>query len=98
MPPTIACLSTTCSRAIRAQRAELDAAVGEVLDSGWVVLGPQVEAFEHELAAYLGAAHAVSVANGTDASDARPHRHRSGPGDRVATVANAGGYATTPSG
>jgi dTDP-4-amino-4,6-dideoxygalactose transaminase len=48
-------------------RDELRAAVDEVLAGGSFILGPQVEAFEDELAAYLGARHAVGVANGTEA-------------------------------
>jgi aminotransferase EvaB len=83
------------SRAIDAQRAEIDAAVAEVLDSGWVVLGPQVSAFEEELATYVGAAHAVSVANGTDALTLALTALGCRAGDLVATVANAGAYSTT---
>ncbi len=83
------------SRAIAAQRNELDAAVAEVLDSGWVVLGPHVAAFEQELARFLGVHHAVSVANGTDALTIGLMALGCRPGDHVATVANAGGYATT---
>jgi dTDP-4-amino-4,6-dideoxygalactose transaminase len=56
---------------VRAQyapfRAELEGRIGEVLDSGQFVLGPQVRAFEEAAAAFLGAGHAVGVANGTDA-------------------------------
>jgi dTDP-3-amino-3,4,6-trideoxy-alpha-D-glucose transaminase len=48
-------------------RGEIDAAIAGVLDSGRYVLGPQVTAFEEEFAAYTGSAHAVGVANGTDA-------------------------------
>jgi dTDP-3-amino-3,4,6-trideoxy-alpha-D-glucose transaminase len=43
------------------------AAVARVLDRGWFVLGPEVEAFEQEFAASCGARHAVGVGNGTDA-------------------------------
>lgn len=39
----------------------------EVLESGRYILGPEVEAFEHEFARYLGARHCVGVANGTEA-------------------------------
>ena len=48
-------------------RGEIDAKIAEVLDRGVFILGPEVKAFEDEFAAYLGARHAVGVANGTDA-------------------------------
>jgi dTDP-4-amino-4,6-dideoxygalactose transaminase len=38
-----------------------------VLDSGWYVLGKEVEAFEHEYAAYCGTRHCVGVGNGLEA-------------------------------
>lgn len=41
--------------------------VREVIEGGRFVLGPEVEAFEGELAAYLGVRHVIGVANGTDA-------------------------------
>jgi dTDP-3-amino-3,4,6-trideoxy-alpha-D-glucose transaminase len=41
--------------------------IGAVVTNGAFVLGPEVEAFERELAAYLGVRHVVGVANGTDA-------------------------------
>jgi dTDP-4-amino-4,6-dideoxygalactose transaminase len=48
-------------------REELEAAVKEVLDSGWYILGKQNEAFEEEFAAYCGTRFALGVANGLDA-------------------------------
>jgi dTDP-4-amino-4,6-dideoxygalactose transaminase len=48
-------------------RAAIRERVGEVLDRGAYILGPEVAAFERELAAYLGVRHVVGVANGTDA-------------------------------
>ena len=42
--------------------------VTEGINAGRYVLGPEVRAFEAEFAAYLGVAHVVGVANGTDAS------------------------------
>ncbi len=48
-------------------RADVDAALRRVVESGRFVLGPEVEAFEAEMAAYIGAEHAVSCASGTDA-------------------------------
>lgn len=47
--------------------AEIEQAVGAVLASGHFILGPQVQALEREVAAYLGVKHAVAVASGTDA-------------------------------
>lgn len=41
-----------------------------VLDSGWLGLGPEVEAFEKEFASYLGAKHAVAFNSGTGALEA----------------------------
>ena len=64
-------------------RAELRAAVDRVLDSGVFVLGPEVEAFEREFAQYLGAEHAVGVANGTDALTIALRAMGVGPGDDV---------------
>jgi dTDP-4-amino-4,6-dideoxygalactose transaminase len=56
---------------VRAQYAplldRLKERIAEVLDSGRFILGPNVHAFEEEAAAYLGARHAIGVANGTDA-------------------------------
>src|SRR5207248_1309771 len=47
------------------------------------ILGPEVEAFERELADYLGAKHAVGVANGTDAITLALRALGVGPGDEV---------------
>lgn len=56
---------------LRAQYAEVGAALEEaalrVLRSTRYIMGPDVEAFEREAAAYLGARHVVGVASGTDA-------------------------------
>jgi dTDP-4-amino-4,6-dideoxygalactose transaminase len=71
---------------VRALRGELDAAVARVLDSGWFVLGPEVAAFERELAQALGAADAVAVANGTDALQLALRALGIGEGDEVVTT------------
>src|SRR5881394_2328143 len=64
-------------------RGELDAAIARVLDSKQFILGPEVEAFESELAAYVGAQHAVGVANGTEALTIALRALGVGPGDDV---------------
>src|SRR3954452_1772254 len=64
-------------------RDEIHARVADVLDGGQYILGPEVEAFEAELAAYLGAAHAVGVANGTDDLVLALRALGVGPGDEV---------------
>jgi dTDP-4-amino-4,6-dideoxygalactose transaminase len=46
---------------------ELEERFRAVLESGRFIFGPEVEAFEHEAAVYLGVPHAIGVANGTDA-------------------------------
>jgi dTDP-3-amino-3,4,6-trideoxy-alpha-D-glucose transaminase len=64
-------------------RGELRAAIDRVLDSERFVLGPEVEAFERELAQYTGAAQGVGVANGTDAITIALRAMGVGPGDEV---------------
>jgi dTDP-4-amino-4,6-dideoxygalactose transaminase len=64
-------------------RGELRAAIDRVLDSERFILGPEVEAFEQELAAYSGAAHGVGVANGTEAITIALRAIGVGPGDEV---------------
>lgn len=74
--------------AYRELKAEIDAAVQRVLDSGWYVLGPEVEAFEAEWAAYCGAGHAVGLANGLDALILALRAVGVGPGDEVIVPSN----------
>jgi dTDP-3-amino-3,4,6-trideoxy-alpha-D-glucose transaminase len=64
-------------------KAELRAAVDRVLDSGRFILGPEVAAFEAELASYLGTREAVGVANGTEAITLALRALGVGPGDDV---------------
>jgi dTDP-3-amino-3,4,6-trideoxy-alpha-D-glucose transaminase len=63
--------------------AEIRAKVNAILDAGTFVLGPEVRAFEAEFAAYVGARHAVGVANGTDALLLALRALGVGPGDEV---------------
>jgi dTDP-4-amino-4,6-dideoxygalactose transaminase len=67
---------------------EVDAAVRGVLERGWFVLGPEVEAFEAEFAAYCGARHAVGVGSGTEALHLALWACELQPGDEVVTVAH----------
>jgi dTDP-4-amino-4,6-dideoxygalactose transaminase len=62
---------------------ELREAIARVLDSGRYILGPEVTAFEREFADYVGAEHAVGVANGTDAITIALRAMGVGPGDEV---------------
>ncbi len=74
----------------RRLKEQIDAAVMGVLSSGRLILGPEVEAFEREFAAYTGAAAAVGVASGTDSVILALKALGIGEGDEVLTVANAG--------
>lgn len=76
------------SRHVAALRPELDSAIAAVLDGGRFVGGEPVERFEREFAEWIGAAHAVSVASGTDAIELGLRAVGVGPGDEVITVAN----------
>ncbi len=64
-------------------REELLARIEEVVDDGRYILGPNVAAFESEFAAYVGAEHAIGVANGTDALTIALRAMGVGPGDEV---------------
>lgn len=81
-------------RHVASIEVEVQWAISNVVSSGWFVLGPEVEAFEREFAAYCGVAHCVTVANGTDALEMALRAAGIGTGSKVATVANAGMYST----
>ena len=74
--------------AYRELKTEIDAAVQRVLDSGWYILGPEVEAFEIEWATYCEADHAVGLANGLDALILALRALDIGPGDEVIVPSN----------
>ena len=48
-------------------KPELDAAYQRVMDSGWFVLGKEVEAFEAEYARFCGTKHCIGLGNGLEA-------------------------------
>jgi dTDP-4-amino-4,6-dideoxygalactose transaminase len=72
----------------RELKSEIDAAIARVLDSGWYILGPEVEAFESEWAAYCEAQHAIGVANGLDALHLALRAMEVGLGDEVIVPSN----------
>lgn len=63
--------------------ADLKERIMAVLEDGRFILGPNVQAFEQEAAAYLGVEHTVGVANGTDALVLVLEAMGIGPGDEV---------------
>jgi dTDP-4-amino-4,6-dideoxygalactose transaminase len=69
-------------------KPKIDAAVSRVLESGCYILGPEVEAFETEWAAYCEAKHAVGLANGLDALTLALRALDIGPGDEVIVPSN----------
>ncbi len=69
-------------------KAEIDANISEVLMSGKYVMGPMLEKFEKEFAAFTGMKHAIGVGNGTDALWLTMMALGIGPGDEVITHPN----------
>jgi dTDP-4-amino-4,6-dideoxygalactose transaminase len=69
-------------------KEEIDGAIKRVLSSGWFILGQEVEAFEKEFAAYVGARHGIGVGSGTEALHLALLACGVGPGDEVITVSH----------
>ncbi|MEU6714052.1 DegT/DnrJ/EryC1/StrS family aminotransferase [Nonomuraea sp. NPDC046802] len=70
------------------EREEILDAVDSVFQSGRLILGPSVRAFEEEFAAYHAVAHCAGVDNGTNAVKLGLSALGIGPGDEVITVSN----------
>jgi dTDP-4-amino-4,6-dideoxygalactose transaminase len=66
-------------------KAEIDQAIHGVLDTSHYILGPQGQALENEVAAYLGVKHAIGVSSGTDALHLALRAAGLGEGDEVIT-------------
>lgn len=69
-------------------KPEIDAAINRVLESGWYILGEEVEKFETEWANYCEARYAVGLANGLDALHLALRALGIGPGDEVIVPSN----------
>jgi dTDP-4-amino-4,6-dideoxygalactose transaminase len=67
-------------------KADIDAAVGRVLENSSFILGPEVESFEQSFAAYHGTRYAVGVDSGTAALHLALMAYAIGPGDEVITT------------
>ena len=80
-PPTIPFIDIAAQR--RRLGGAVDAAIARVLGHCQFILGPEVRAFEAELAAFCGAKHVVTCASGTDALVLALRARGIGPGDAV---------------
>jgi dTDP-4-amino-4,6-dideoxygalactose transaminase len=69
-------------------RDELDAAYHRVMESGWYIMGKELESFEQEFAGYCGARHCIGVGNGLEALHLILRAYRIGEGDEVIVPSN----------
>jgi dTDP-4-amino-4,6-dideoxygalactose transaminase len=69
-------------------KSEIDEAVHRTLESGWFILGREVQAFESEFAAYCGTKHCIGVGNGLEALHLILRGYGIGAGDEVILPAN----------
>lgn len=67
---------------------ELDSAYRRVMESGWYIMGEEVDVFEREFAAYCGVRHCIGVANGLDALHLILRAYGIGDGDEVIIPSN----------
>lgn len=73
--------------------ADVRGAMHRVVQRGWFVLGPELDAFESEFAAAVSAPHAVGVGTGTDAIALALRALGIGPGDEVITAPVSAAYS-----
>lgn len=83
------------SRGLARDAEHVIEATRRVVESGYVIHGPEHELFERELAHYLGTGHVLGVASGTDALELSLKAAMPEGRTTVLTAANAGGYTTT---
>ncbi len=69
-------------------QAELDTAYRRVMESGWFILGEEVETFERAFAMFCGAKHCIGVGNGLEALHLILRAYSIGKGDEVIVPAN----------
>lgn len=69
-------------------RKHLDDAYSRVMDSGWFIMGPELEAFESEFANYCEVKHCIGVGNGLEAIHLLLKAYGIGPGDEVIVPSN----------
>ena len=69
-------------------REPLNAAYHRVMDSGWFIMGPELEAFEAEFAQYCEVKHCIGVGNGLEALHLLLRAYGIGPGDEVIVPSN----------
>jgi dTDP-4-amino-4,6-dideoxygalactose transaminase len=69
-------------------KPELDAAYARVMESGWFVLGKEVDAFEQEYAAFCGTRHCVGLGNGLEALELTLRAWDISTGDEVIVPSN----------
>lgn len=81
---------TVLKRNFDLHKIEYAEAALRALRSGWYILGPELEAFEKEFAAYIGARHCIGLNSGTDALILAFRALKIGPGDEV--IVPAGTY------
>jgi dTDP-4-amino-4,6-dideoxygalactose transaminase len=67
---------------------EIQSAIKRVLDSGWYILGEEVQLFEREYARFCGVKHCIGVANGLDALTLILRAYDIGVGDEVIVPSN----------
>jgi len=73
--------------------ADVRAAIDRVVARGWFVLGPELDLFEQEFAAAVGAPHAIGVGTGTDALALALRAAGVGAGDEVITAPLSAAYS-----